>query len=72
MRTILKLSFILYILLFVLSCRTTPENDKFTGENNSSNPVVSIKINSIKVGYQNEIAENQPISENNSGGGVIL
>jgi len=61
--------FILSIFTLLVSCRITPHDENLAGENNSSSPLVSMKINLLGVEWTNEINENPLISENNSRGG---
>jgi len=69
MEATIKKIFILSIFTLIVSCRITPQDENLADGNNSSNTLVSMKINLLGAEWTNEINENPLISENNSRGG---
>jgi len=73
MKTILKTSFLLSIVLFVFSCRQIPEDERNEIENISLGRPVLVKTNFQRIEWGNSTPENKPVSENGSlrGGGIL-
>jgi len=60
---------LLFLVLSVLSCRVAPENDILKHEDISLKQLILIKINLLRVEYNDKLLKGGLISENYSFGG---